>query len=154
MVKYLKCCRRCEKPFETNYIRKLYCGNTCKAIWLRENNLEFAEKFNKYMLNYRKQYWQDNKFIVSTKTKANRNNRRTSGILTYKDIIYIYERDNYSCHYCSKKELSGLDLNIDHYIPISKGGTNELNNLVVSCHSCNSKKKSKMPEEFKELINK
>jgi len=57
----------------------------------------------------------------------------------------ILERDNYTCRYCGK---IGGKLEVDHIVPISKGGTNELNNLTAACLRCNRQKRDKMPEEF------
>lgn len=41
------------------------------------------------------------------------------------------------CWYCGK----GKPSTIDHVKPISKGGGNEIDNLVLCCKSCNSTKK-------------
>jgi len=57
----------------------------------------------------------------------------------------IFERDNFVCQYCGK--IGGI-LEIDHIIPMSKGGTNELSNLTTSCKQCNRKKRNKLIEEF------
>ena len=43
------------------------------------------------------------------------------------------------CVYCNKK----LRLEMDHIIPISKGGIHELKNIVPSCRSCNATKINK-----------
>jgi hypothetical protein len=56
----------------------------------------------------------------------------------------IYIRDKYECQYCGSKE----DLEIDHIIPLSKGGNNEPDNLITSCHKCNALKGDKTLEEF------
>jgi 5-methylcytosine-specific restriction endonuclease McrA len=37
---------------------------------------------------------------------------------------------------------------IEHLTPLSRGGDNQNYNLVYSCQSCNSKKRSKTLEEF------
>ena len=52
----------------------------------------------------------------------------------------IYERDHNRCVYCG----STHDLEIDHIIPISKGGKSEWNNLQTLCHRCNIEKGDKM----------
>lgn len=48
----------------------------------------------------------------------------------------IYERDNYKCLKCGKMN----DLEIDHIIPISKGGKSTMDNLQTLCHKCNKAK--------------
>lgn len=41
--------------------------------------------------------------------------------------------------------------NIDHFIPLSKKGTNLLYNLVPSCEECNTKKADRMPTEHERI---
>jgi HNH endonuclease len=43
------------------------------------------------------------------------------------------------CFFCAKTDK----LTIDHAIPISRGGTDALSNLLVSCEPCNKKKSAK-----------
>lgn len=54
--------------------------------------------------------------------------------------------DNHSkqCVYCGSRE----HLTIDHYIPRSRGGTSDLENLVLACNDCNNAKGDKLPLEF------
>jgi hypothetical protein len=57
----------------------------------------------------------------------------------------IFKRDNYTCQYCNK--VGGI-LECDHVIPYSKGGSNDITNLITACRKCNRQKKDKSVEEF------
>lgn len=57
----------------------------------------------------------------------------------------IHERDSYKCTYCGKE---GGVMGVDHKIPISEGGSSELENLTTACCSCNSKKSNRTPEQW------
>jgi len=65
----------------------------------------------------------------------------------------VYEKSNYSCVYCNKKfnvaeNWNKLDaihdgemfLEIDHIKPLSKGGSDSLENKQSLCQRCNNKK--------------
>lgn len=58
----------------------------------------------------------------------------------------IYLRDNYTCQYTGKR-LPSSELNLDHVIPSSRGGSNTWENLVCCSIDVNSKKGNKTPEE-------
>lgn len=58
----------------------------------------------------------------------------------------ILEKYNYKCAYC-KKDCSNK-YEIDHKIPLSKGGTNDISNLALSCSHCNRSKRDKTDIEF------
>lgn len=48
----------------------------------------------------------------------------------------VLQRDNFKCVYCGKKG-DVTELHIDHKIPVKKGGTYSLDNLVTACCECN-----------------
>lgn len=50
----------------------------------------------------------------------------------------IFERDDYTCVICESTEKESLE--IDHIMPISKGGKTEPDNLQTLCHDCNVRK--------------
>ena len=56
--------------------------------------------------------------------------------------LQILERDNYACRYCGKDAT-----HVDHILPVSRGGTNDHENLAASCAHCNLSKGDKTPEE-------
>lgn len=49
----------------------------------------------------------------------------------------VFQRDNHTCRYCGKKSLDGVQLEVDHIIPVASGGTDELSNLITACFDCN-----------------
>ena len=52
----------------------------------------------------------------------------------------VFKRDNYTCCECGARKSDGATLHIDHKIPVSKGGSDELDNLQTLCSDCNLNK--------------
>lgn len=67
-------------------------------------------------------------------------------LLTAKQRNSIFERDNGKCFYCAGQMVYQETWHIDHRTPVSAGGSNDPENLVLSCVRCNLKKGAKMPE--------
>ena len=61
---------------------------------------------------------------------------------------YIYQRDNYQCQNCGQTQTETI-LNIDHIIPLAKGGSNDMSNLQTLCQTCNQNKKHHLDPRFK-----
>lgn len=49
-------------------------------------------------------------------------------------------RDSWTCRGCGVVDRSGRSLQADHIIPLSLGGTNDLENMQALCVSCHSQK--------------
>lgn len=60
--------------------------------------------------------------------------------------MYVRARDRYTCQYCG--EITPKQLEVDHIIPKSRGGSTTPDNLVASCHDCNQTKGNKTATEF------
>ena len=67
-------------------------------------------------------------------------------LMTSKLRQQIKERDNFTCKYCgnSIQKEPNLLLEIDHIIPVSKGGCTVEDNLQTLCWKCNRAKSSKI----------
>jgi len=58
---------------------------------------------------------------------------------------YLLEKCKRRCAYCDKENVP---LEIEHIVPKSKGGTNRISNLTLSCTQCNVKKGNNSIESF------
>ncbi len=77
------------------------------------------------------------------KARAQKLRRRAVGHIGSADVKAVLEASDHVCAYCLRPGKT-----IDHVLPVSRGGTNHLANLVVACGSCNSAKRDTTPLEF------
>lgn len=57
--------------------------------------------------------------------------------------IKILKRDRYTCKYCGAR-APDVELEVDHKIPVSRGGTDDESNLITSCLDCNRGKSNRV----------
>lgn len=57
----------------------------------------------------------------------------------------VFVRDGKKCVYCDSGEGP---FHLDHVVPVSRGGSNSIDNLVVACAACNLSKGDRTPEEW------
>lgn len=77
-------------------------------------------------------------------------------MLTAKKRFEILKRDGFKCQYCGKT-WKDITLEVDHIIPKSKGGTDDVDNLITCCRECNMWKwntELTKTEWYKYVINK
>jgi 5-methylcytosine-specific restriction endonuclease McrA len=133
-------CKACESMYRRAYYRR----NRAKAIrysvqW-KQQNRELARVWEaKYRasgaarVNYRQWY-------------ARQQGAPVGEPYTREDLAQMYEAQQGRCAYCEKPFNGNYE--IDHVVPISRGGPDCLRNLVLACRFCNNSKHNKMGEEF------
>lgn len=111
----------CEAPYQ-GHIKK-YCSTKCERVVERAKPGYRAKR---------------------ARRDARKRNATTSALI---DPIMILERDNWKCYLCgihTPKDLRGTISDsapeVDHIIPLSKGGGHIESNLRCSCRKCNLKK--------------
>lgn len=57
------------------------------------------------------------------------------------------------CYYCEIPFVSMKEVTLDHAVPLSRGGSNELDNLRLAHLSCNQLKNDMTAEEFELFQN-
>lgn len=58
----------------------------------------------------------------------------------------VFQRDSFTCRYCGNKSPDAI-LELDHVIPLSKGGLDEFENLLTACFECNRGKGARLLDQ-------
>ncbi len=122
---------------------------------IAEYKIEWYAINKKQQIERVKQYLQTPKGKASDKAK-NQNRRahklNNGGKHTANDILNLFELQSGKCVYCKTKlyKSGNNKYHVDHIMPLSKGGTNDIANIQLLCPPCNLSKHDKFPEEFAE----
>jgi 5-methylcytosine-specific restriction endonuclease McrA len=72
--------------------------------------------------------------------------RSAEGAFMADDIADKLIKQQGFCFYCGDPLDDTYE--VDHYVPIARGGSHDPLNIVIACKPCNRKKSSKDPEKF------
>lgn len=140
-------CKECR----AEYYRKWWEEN-------REAQLEYKRKWREENPEHRRKYHEENPHVSREAARRRRSRKRENGVEFYRDED-IYDRDNWICQLCGKpidpnaehrNEDGSLNLwykNIDHIIPISKGGADAPHNVQASHFRCNVSKSNRIEND-------
>lgn len=65
----------------------------------------------------------------------------------------MFKRDHFTCVYCGRSAPEVV-LHVDHVLPVSEGGTNDVGNLVTACADCNLGKGASIIDTGRNLTKK
>jgi 5-methylcytosine-specific restriction endonuclease McrA len=88
----------------------------------------------------------DEKKKQRVKHQQTRESRKKGQFVEYVDPIILYKRDNGICGICHKPVYMNA-FEVDHIIPLARGGEHSYKNTCISHPTCNRKKWAKMPSE-------
>lgn len=84
---------------------------------------------------------------VQERAEVRRSRQQRAGPRCSKaDISHLRKLQEDQCAYCMT-ELEGAGY-VDHMTPLSKGGTNDIGNLVLACFQCNAEKHAKTANQY------
>lgn len=140
------------------YFREYYVSN-------REQKLEYAKRYaaenpnigkrsahnyrkrhQEERLNYNRDYYSKNPEFGRSRASIRRARSRQSVQHARKDLARLINKSNFYCTYCGIKDMNG---HVDHVVPLSRGGSNGIGNLVWSCAPCNLSKSNKFITEWR-----
>lgn len=129
--------------YEMNSSKKLLKERTCK-----ECGVNFIPEYG----NKRREFCSDVCLRKMSKRKRRQKERaRMKGAkVETVNAISVFERDKWQCQICKKKlkrkdkgTFKDLAPEMDHIIPLSKGGEHSYRNIQCVCRKCNGDKGSK-----------
>jgi len=124
------------KNWSINIIAKKRCGENVFSLYNKFNQ-KWENIPDKYMITG--DYY--NKYLVWEKLLIN---------------YYCYD---FTCEYCGiklrihDKDKGRKSFSLEHKVPLSKGGTNDPDNIAITCWRCNKIKGTVTEETFKKLID-
>lgn len=133
----IKTCSICEKPypatleyFQSDGSKPDHLRAICKKCISSRRTSEEGRAKSKVLSHLRR-----------SRQKMN------TGKHTVQDIEAQYQRQKGKCYYCHKKLTK---YHVDHVMPLSRGGSNGPDNLVIACQRCNNRKAFRLPHEWPE----
>lgn len=148
---YFKCdyCGKESSDRPSHYIKKKrhFCSEECYSNYRKETLPYFEQPAYKgiraigeskqiYYRNYCKTHPEN---IAHLKSRRYAREKGAEGSHTLKEWQELKKKFNYKCAICGEKKL----LTKDHIKPLSKGGTDYIENIQPLCRNCNSKKNNK-----------
>ena len=126
------------------YLKNKARHNLLTKMWYQKNRKQFTPKTEEEKKEYKRQWYQLNKKDCIARAKVSKAKRRdriykNGGSFTKKEWLDLCERFDNQCVCCGNQG----DLSVDHIKPISKGGTNNIENIQPLCLKCNLKKGTK-----------
>lgn len=149
--------RQSRRHRNTRYRKERYLNRTKPKGWLPPSLMHRVETTMSWV--YRLIRWapvselslERVKFDFQKMTNPNiQNTDYQNGTLFEKEAMeYLLEKWNRKCMYCAAENVK---FEKEHLIPRSRGGSNRISNLGLSCRKCNQDKNNKTLDEF--LVNK
>lgn len=148
---YKSWCKECEnlrrklqyqeqREYRTAKARANYAVNPSKQLIATQRWREkYPERYSAYVHS-----WYKNNPDAIKRSRMRRHARaRNAGLfhVTTKEILKLKAK---SCFYCG----SNQNIEIDHRVPVSRGGSHSIGNLVSACRKCNRSKSNKFITEW------
>lgn len=163
-------CRDCKSVSNTTTYAKHRPARLAKAAAYREANRDVINECHKsayrrnrkqrlqYVKNRRmkfpdneraiaKRYRQNHPDRILDRCHARRAKKISNGQVDRISRKEVWLTGGQRCYLCREK-LAFADMQLEHKIPICRGGTHTRDNVAAACKTCNQQKGQKTPQEY------
>lgn len=159
---------RARKDGLQNYCRK--CSNQATKRSISKDRSKSRERALRYKASHKEQvkaaehsrYWNNRESEIARRLKHLKDNpalhsnnaQKRRARIANNGVFQISKRElerlySSKCFYCQSVQ----NITIDHVVPISRGGTHSIGNLVACCKPCNSSKHARFITEWKLILS-
>ena len=153
-------CKKCKSESDRKYRtenheailagKKRYRQERAEALSTKQRAYYLEHQVER--LSYKQNYNQTENGIIAKRADAhNRRARRKKapGKHTTAQLREQFQSQEGKCYYCQCKLQHARDSwHADHVVPLSRGGSNDISNIVITCPPCNRAKHDKLPHEW------
>ena len=131
-------CQKCGEEVARNSSNQKFCSPDCYEAGIRDRRNAL----------YRSRYARNPEVIRERGNQSSSLRRRLAEcVVEAFSRADVWVKGGGECIYCERELDEGL-WDMDHFVPISLGGSHTLANCVAACRGCNRRKRNKMPEVF------
>lgn len=125
--------------------RNWYEANRARAV---ASAARWQAKHPQQRREYGRRYRQRHASACASHARNRRSRLRgAEGRHTANDVRAQYKRQKGRCYWCGDS-VARSGYHVDHVVPLSLGGSNGPENIVIACPPCNLSKHAKHPMEF------
>lgn len=154
-AKAIRSACRTKKPELYRAIEKKWRAANPEKIQKKNKSYKATHKERLAPINLARvnQWRTDNPERSRENARKGRHTRRArqyeaGGTYTNAEIRELLIRQDFTCVYCPTSLKNSRDRELDHRVPIARGGRNDIGNLQWLCVSCNRRKRDKDPVEW------
>lgn len=144
----------CDKPRISGGL----CSTHHKRKWCEENREQYNAHMREYLKGWRERedpeklrarherYRKNNLGKFANKERSRRAKKRSGGgSYRVADWIRLVRQHGGKCAYCREQPATTAD----HVIPLARGGSNYIGNILPACVACNCSKQDRLITEWK-----